>query len=55
MNRKITLKEIKKLYPEKGIISVSGPYLRKDNNRLIVIATLVGSSKPIILPYPKKK
>lgn len=54
MNRKITLKEIKKLYPGKGIINVSGPYLYKDNNRLIVIATLAGSSKPMILPYPKK-
>ena len=51
MNRKITLEEIKKLYPE--IISINGPYLRKVDNRLILIAKQTNSSKITTLSYPK--
>ena len=51
MNRKILLEEIKPLYPE--VISVTGPYLRKSDNRLILIAKVNNSPKITTFSYPK--
>ncbi len=51
MNRKITLEEIQKLYPE--VISIRGPYLRKCDNRLILNVYTTKSDKKTTLSYPK--
>ena len=51
MNRKITLEEIQKLYPE--VISICGPYLRKSDNRLILLIKTTTSSKITTVSYPK--
>ena len=51
MNRKILLEEIKPLYPE--VISVNGPYLRKNDNRSILIVKVNNSPKITTLSYLK--
>lgn len=51
MNRKITLEEIQKLYPE--VIRIQGPYLRKCDNRLILLIKTTTSSKITTVSYPK--